>query len=99
MGKSSRVADEDSIRGGGTVDEAQIFVRDGGNAGERLPLGISVLYGVLIRAPLSILSACFVQPRVSSNGADGAWTSGDFARASEMNQLVVSDSIRYALLM
>lgn len=93
MRKSSRVADEAAFHGGGAADEAQIF-----NAGGR-PTGISVVCGLLIRAPISFLSSCFVHPRIG-NGADGAWaTSGDFARASEMNQLVVSDSIRYALLM
>ncbi|KAK4787896.1 hypothetical protein SAY86_011729 [Trapa natans] len=101
--KSPRVADEHSFSGGrdAVAGEEQVFVAEGGNAGGLpRPRISSVLYGVIIRAPLSVLSACLVQPPVGcNNGADIAWTSGDSTRASEMNQLVVSDSIRYALLM
>ncbi|PKI64210.1 hypothetical protein CRG98_015397 [Punica granatum] len=101
MRKSSRVIDADAYGGGRIMNEqghAQVLTRDGGDVDVGQNPGLSMVCGVLIRAPLSILSTCFVHPHVS-NRADGAWVSGDFARASEMNQLMVSDSIRYALLM
>ncbi|XP_010557691.1 PREDICTED: uncharacterized protein LOC104826613 [Tarenaya hassleriana] len=51
----------------------------------------------LMRIPLSILS-CFAVPRV--RGTDGLWVSGDYyARVSEVNHLMVSDGMRYAILM
>ncbi|KAL1225666.1 hypothetical protein V5N11_025764 [Cardamine amara subsp. amara] len=52
--------------------------------------------GVIIRFPLSIIS-CFAVPRV--NGTDGLWMSGDYASVSEVNSLMVSDGMRYAILM
>ncbi|KAJ0111487.1 hypothetical protein Patl1_01882 [Pistacia atlantica] len=61
--------------------------------GTELPI---LVHDTLVRAPLSIVS-CFSQPHV--NGADGVWVSGEFAQISEMNHLMVSDSMRYAILM
>jgi hypothetical protein len=93
MKKSPRVADE-SMFAGGNGAELPIYARDmerrrhGWN-------GFSFIYTVL-RAPIAILS-CFSHPHV--NGADGVWVSGEFAQLSEMNHLMVSDSMRYAILM
>ncbi|KOM52160.1 hypothetical protein LR48_Vigan09g081900 [Vigna angularis] len=33
------------------------------------------------------------------NGSDGVWVTGEFSQVSEMNHLMVSDSMRYAILM
>ncbi|KAK4743430.1 hypothetical protein SAY87_001431 [Trapa incisa] len=55
--------------------------------------GISAVY----RASASVL-ACFSGTRAI--GVDGVWASGEFGRVpSEMNHLMVSDSMRYAILM
>ncbi|KAE8075562.1 hypothetical protein FH972_014266 [Carpinus fangiana] len=87
MKKSPRVADESMFGAGGNGAEMERR-RHGWH-------GFSFLYTVL-RAPISILS-CFSHPHV--NGADGVWVSGEFAQLSEMNHLMVSDSMRYAILM
>ncbi|KAE8690160.1 protochlorophyllide reductase [Hibiscus syriacus] len=90
--KSHRVADENMVVGGG-----------GNNNGGEMPgfvdrrwNGLSVICSV-VRAPFTLVS-CFSQPHV--NGADGVWVSShEFAQISEMNHLMVSDSMRYAILM
>ncbi|XP_042519233.1 uncharacterized protein LOC122093031 [Macadamia integrifolia] len=96
MKKTARVADEnmvDVVR----EEEFPIFVhrrrRSHGWNNNGL---ISILYSI-VRAPFSLIS-CISHPTV--NGADGVWVSGDFnARISEMNHLMVNDSMRYAILM
>ncbi|XP_057508057.1 uncharacterized protein LOC130790987 [Actinidia eriantha] len=50
----------------------------------------------VVRAPISLLS-CLSQPHIS--GADGVWVSSELGRISEMNHLMVNDSLRYAILM
>ncbi|GMI69138.1 hypothetical protein like AT5G35732 [Hibiscus trionum] len=81
--KSHRVADENMV------------VADGGRPNGSWN-GLSVICSV-VRAPFSLVS-CFSQPHV--NGADGVWVSShEFAQISEMNHLMVSDSMRYAILM
>ncbi|XVF71789.1 hypothetical protein PTKIN_Ptkin12aG0067300 [Pterospermum kingtungense] len=91
--KSPRVADENMF-GGNNNNEAEmpIFIdrRSRGSWN-----GLSVICSV-VRAPFSLVS-CFSQPQV--NGADGVWVSSEFAQISEMNHLMVSDSMRYAILM
>ncbi|XWS47347.1 hypothetical protein CRYUN_Cryun14cG0144700 [Craigia yunnanensis] len=98
--KSPRVADENMFGGANNNNnnnnnnraEMPIFI-------DRRPRGswngLSVICSV-VRAPLSLVS-CFSQPHV--NGADGVWMSSEFAQISEMNHLMVSDSMRYAILM
>lgn len=84
-----RVADESSI----------------GN-GPELPVGgqqlshrhtawsaISSLYHIL-RAPM-VLMGCIDPNQI--NGADDMWVSGEFSTTSEMNYLMVRDSMRYAI--
>ncbi|KAK3184475.1 hypothetical protein Dsin_031761 [Dipteronia sinensis] len=105
--KSPKVADENMMLGAGGAGGNVII----NNNGAEVPIlvheihtrarggrwnAFSVIYSV-VRAPLSIIS-CFSQPHV--NGADGVWVSGgEFAQISEMNHLMVSDSMRYAILM
>lgn len=88
MRKSPRVADESMFgdQGNGVVNAGR--ARHGWN-------GFSVLCSIVL-APLSLLS-CLSYPPIS--GTDGVWVSGDIARISEMNHLMVSDSMRYAILM
>ncbi|KAJ4730162.1 Zinc finger and BTB domain-containing protein [Melia azedarach] len=105
--KSPRVADENmlsAVNGAHPHQNIPIFVHDLNNRRRRRRRGsssgpgwnaFSLIYGV-VRVPLSIIS-CFSQPHV--NGADGVWVSGEFAQISEMNHLMVSDSMRYAILM
>ncbi|XVF31857.1 hypothetical protein REPUB_Repub17cG0030400 [Reevesia pubescens] len=94
--KSPRVADEHMYGIGGNNNnnggEMPIFIdrRSRGSWN-----GISVICSV-VRAPLSLVS-CFSQPH--ANGADGVWVSTEFAQITEMNHMMVSDSMRYAILM
>ncbi|XP_022769943.1 uncharacterized protein LOC111313521 [Durio zibethinus] len=93
--KSPRVADENMFGGAGNNNngaEMPIFI-DGRSRGSWN--GLSVICSV-VRAPLSLVS-CFSEPHV--NGADGVWVSSEFAQISEMNHLMVSDSLRYAILL
>ncbi|CAL5403371.1 unnamed protein product [Camellia sinensis] len=90
MKKSPRVADENMF-GDGNRTELPIFAgRSGWN-------GFSVILSV-VGAPFSLFS-CLSQPRI--NGGDGVWVSGthELARMSEINHLMVNDSMRYAILM
>ena len=91
--KSPRVADE-SMFGGLNGAEFPILVPDMNRS--RRWNGLSSAIFRIVLAPFSILS-CSSQPHV--NGADGLWVTGEFAQLSEMNQLMVNDSMRYAILM
>ncbi|CAL5192033.1 unnamed protein product [Lathyrus oleraceus] len=91
MKKSSKVADENMYEGGERGVEVAIF----GGERARRQHGWSVIFAIL-QAPISILS-CVSNPRV--NGSDGVWTSGEFAQISEINHIMVNDSMRYAILM
>ncbi|XP_004242667.1 uncharacterized protein [Solanum lycopersicum] len=88
MGKSPRVADENmtNICRGGTTSRS---------TRQHNWNGFSIICGVF-RAPLALFS-CLNHPRI--NGTDGVWVSGEFSQISEMNHLMVSDSMRYAILM
>lgn len=90
MKKSTKVADESMFIEGNGVEFPVIarHTRHGYN-------GLSLVYSIL-RAPLSLLSCISSHPHGS---ADGAWVSSDLARISEVNHLMVSDSMRYAILM
>ncbi|XP_010112813.2 uncharacterized protein LOC21402958 [Morus notabilis] len=97
--KSPRVADE-SMFGGGT-NQAELPIMD-----RRSPprwKGFAIICSV-VRAPILSLFSCFSQPHSHVNGGNnftayGVWASGEFAQISEMNHLMVSDSMRYAILM
>ena len=91
--KSSRVADENMFEAGNGA-ELPIFERERGRRQHGWS-GFSLIYNIL-HAPISILS-CVSHPQV--NGSDGVWVSGEFAQISEMNHLMVNDSMRYAILM
>lgn len=95
MRKSPRIADESMFADGNGAAELPIFVHRTDRRRARWN-AFSILHEV-IRAPLSLLS-CLSYPN-TINGADGAWASSELALISEMNQLVVNDSLRYAILM
>ncbi|KDP30860.1 hypothetical protein JCGZ_13803 [Jatropha curcas] len=96
--KSPRVADE-SMFGGMNINNGTefpiIFARE--TAG-RQRIGFSAIFRIVL-APFSLLSCFSSQPH--ANGVDGLWVSGrhEFAQISEMNHLMVNDSMRYAILM
>ncbi|XP_061352591.1 uncharacterized protein LOC133297459 [Gastrolobium bilobum] len=91
--KGSRVADENMFEAGNEV-ELPMFRRDRGRRQHGWS-GFSLIYSIL-HAPISILS-CVSNPQ--ANGSDGVWVSAEFAQVSEMNHLMVNDSMRYAILM
>ncbi|KAI5565712.1 hypothetical protein POPTR_014G162400v4 [Populus trichocarpa] len=91
--KSPRVADE-SMFGVMNGAEFPILVRDMNRTQSWNAL--SALLRIVL-APFSIPSCFSSQPHV--HGADGLWVTGEFAQLSEMNHLMVNDSMRYAILM
>ncbi|KAI4384936.1 hypothetical protein MLD38_003020 [Melastoma candidum] len=96
--RSGRVADEGAFGGGIGLNHEVVL----GVTGQRSPTrgrlvrgGLAIVSRV-IRVPNSLLS-CVARPNVV-NDLDGAWVSGrDFVNVSEMNHLVVDDSMRYAM--
>lgn len=93
--KSPRVADETMLNG---AHPLPMFVHGMNRRSRRdaLNLAFSIIYTV-VRVPVEVFS-CFSQPHVNG-AADGSWVSGEFTQISEMNHLMVSDSLRYAILM
>ncbi|XP_004491205.1 uncharacterized protein [Cicer arietinum] len=84
--KSSKVADENMFQQGNEHERVR-----------RSQNGWGGVISNILQAPISILS-CVSHPRV--NGSDGVFvTGGEFSQISEMNHLMVSDSMRYAILM
>ncbi|XP_057525957.1 uncharacterized protein LOC130805278 [Amaranthus tricolor] len=57
--------------------------------------GLSVI-STIFRIPFSILS-CFSQHH--GNATDAIWVTGEMVRTSEIDHLMISDSMRYAILM
>ncbi|KAI3907340.1 hypothetical protein MKW98_010690 [Papaver atlanticum] len=97
--KSSRVGDENMIRNGNIV-EVPMFDNEVDRRRHHHQLNglSSILYGI-IKAPFAILSGA-VSHYPQANGVDGAWAmSGEFGRMSEMNNLMINDSMRYAIYM
>ncbi|KAI6672667.1 hypothetical protein NL676_000573 [Syzygium grande] len=95
--KSSKVADE-AMLGGGNRTDLPIFAQDPDGRSAHGWGGLPVLLYGIFRATAAVIS-CFSPPHV--NGADGVWVSShEFGhQVSEMNHLIVSDSMRYAILM
>ncbi|KAL5581724.1 hypothetical protein UlMin_014166 [Ulmus minor] len=105
MRKSPRVADESMFGDGNNQVEFPINPHDHDHdhhMQRRSWKGFSIIYGV-VRAPILSLFSCFSQAHhVNGSGSAstyGVWVSGEFAQISEMNHLMVSDSMRYAILM
>ncbi|XP_076923034.1 uncharacterized protein LOC143585021 [Bidens hawaiensis] len=92
MWKSHKVADENMLgeENGTEFPIIAHHTRQGRN-------GFSVIHSI-VKAPLSLVSYISSHPHI--NGAtDGVWVLGDHTRVSEVNHLMVSDSMRYAILM
>ncbi|KAF7815539.1 hypothetical protein G2W53_029508 [Senna tora] len=93
MKKSSRVADENMFTGGNARDH-----REGGR--RRHHQGFSIIVHTILQAPISILSCVSLS---DNYGSDGFWASGggDYStlHLSDMNHMIVSDSMRFAILM
>ncbi|PIA38345.1 hypothetical protein AQUCO_02800198v1 [Aquilegia coerulea] len=83
MKKTSRVADENMFG-------------DGDGAVARRGWNVVSVVESIVQGPLSLFT-CVTQPHV--NGADGMWASGEFGRMSDINHLMVTDGMRYAILM
>ncbi|KAL6999947.1 hypothetical protein U1Q18_001101 [Sarracenia purpurea var. burkii] len=100
MMKSPRVADESMFGDGNVVNGApELAIGEDGRrrAGRN---GFSIICSV-VRAPISLLSwlSHHHHHHHRFNGADGAWSSSELARISDMNHLMVNDSMRYAILL
>ena len=102
--KSPRVADESMF--GGANNPAELPIMDRIRSPPRWK-GLAIICSAF-RAPILSLFSCFSQPPhhqvhggINNNNinAYGVWASGEFAQISEMNHLMVSDSMRYAILM
>lgn len=91
--KSPRVADENMFGDNGNGAAIPILAQ---NRTRQRWCGLTVICSI-VRAPLLLLS-CLSHPHI--NNADGVLVmSGELAHISDMNHLMVSDSMRYAILM
>ncbi|XP_073147805.1 uncharacterized protein [Henckelia pumila] len=88
MKKTSRVVDE-SFVGGGI-----------GGRPSRSRWSHGLLSGIvcgILRASFTLISCVSQHPQIS--GTDGMWVSAELTQTSELNHLIVRDSMRYAILM
>nr|XP_043626024.1 uncharacterized protein LOC122597500 [Erigeron canadensis] len=94
MRKSPKVADENMF-GEGNGTEFPIIGHHTTRQGRN---GLSLIHSI-VKAPLSLVSCLSFHNGTTTTTADGVWVSGDLTRISEVNHLMVSDSMRYAILM
>lgn len=87
MKKSPKVADENMLGEGNGTHEFPINTRQGRS-------GLSLLQRI-VKAPLTLLSCLSSHPHTT----EGVWVSGELRRISDVNHLLVNDSMRYAILM
>ncbi|KAL8209128.1 hypothetical protein R6Q59_033485 [Mikania micrantha] len=93
MKKSCKVVDESMFRAGSEPE----FPNMAQHTRVRLLSHFGLIYNI-IKAPLSLLS-CLSSHSHVSGATDGVWVSGELARMSEVNHLMVNDSMRYLILM
>ncbi|XP_076904707.1 uncharacterized protein LOC143560254 [Bidens hawaiensis] len=93
MKKSPKVADESMFVEGNGLE----FPNMAQHTRQRFSTHLTLIYNI-IRAPLSLLSCLSSQTGISG-ATDGVWVSGELARMSEVNHLMVNDSMRYVILM
>lgn len=93
MKKSPKVADE-SMFG---EENGHEFPNMAQHTRQGFSSGLSLIYNI-VRAPLALLS-CLSSHHHISGATDGVWMSGELAQMSEVNHLMVNDSLRYAILM
>ncbi|KAL9248115.1 hypothetical protein vseg_021474 [Gypsophila vaccaria] len=91
--KSPKVADETMFPGFDT--ELPVYVHENNQPGRQPRAGLVAIHAI-ISIPLSILS--WFSSRHGS-AADGIWVTGDMMRTTEVDHLMVSDGMRYAILM
>ncbi|KAK1423987.1 hypothetical protein QVD17_19298 [Tagetes erecta] len=93
MKKSPKVADESMFGEGNRPEFPNVaqYTREG------LSSGFGIIYNI-IKAPLTLLSCLSSHPHISG-ATDGVWVSGELARTSEANNLMVNDSMRYIILL
>ncbi|XP_021742536.1 uncharacterized protein LOC110708658 [Chenopodium quinoa] len=91
--KSPKVADE-AMFGNGMGTIMPIYADEVEQ--NRQPWNGLLVFYTIVRIPFSILS-CFSKRH--GNTADRTWVTGDTMRTSEIDHLMVSDSMRYAILM
>ncbi|XP_038703373.1 uncharacterized protein LOC119999725 [Tripterygium wilfordii] len=87
MKKSPRIADESAL-------DLHHHHRDNMNNDVRSRERLLWVLSSIVRAPFSCFSS---QHHVSD--ADRVWASGEYVEISEINHIMVSDSMRYAVLM
>ncbi|CAI9787135.1 unnamed protein product [Fraxinus pennsylvanica] len=94
MKKRSRVVDENSFH---NLDELpHIDMERRRSRGGWHSNGLAAALYCIIRTPFSLIS-CLLNPQM--NGTDDMWMSAELPRISEVNHLMVRDSMRYAILM
>ncbi|KAI9083714.1 hypothetical protein K1719_034303 [Acacia pycnantha] len=112
MKKSPRVADENmfAAAGGGGGGNTGGDYREGGGRRRRRSKGWSLIHSILL-APVSVILCVSSNNNNGDYGYygasgstgnvinDGFWGSGDYEHFSDMNQMIVSDSMRFAILM
>lgn len=96
MKKRSRVVDENIFHNLDELPRIDIERRRSGGGWHSNGLA-AVLY-CIIRAPFSLIS-CLSKSNPRMNGTDGMWMSAEMPQISEVNHLMVIDSMRYAILM
>lgn len=96
MKKRSRVVDENIFHNLDELPRIDIERRRSGGGWHSNGLA-AVLY-CIIRAPFSLIS-CLSKSNPRMNGTDGMWMSAEMPQISEVNHLMVRDSMRYAILM
>ncbi|KAK9691302.1 hypothetical protein RND81_09G188200 [Saponaria officinalis] len=93
--KSPKVADEAMFH---DPDRAEISIYGRQSTRTRpIKAGFSVI-STIVRVPFSVLS-CFCYHHGNNRVLDGMWVSSDIVRNSEIDHLMVRDSMRYAILM
>ncbi|KAK9691913.1 hypothetical protein RND81_09G228300 [Saponaria officinalis] len=93
--KSPKVADETMFPGYDTELPPVYDVHEMNQGRQSSRAGLVAIYAIF-SIPLSILS--WFSSR-HGNAADGIWVTGDMMRTTEVDHLMVSDGMRYAILM
>uniref|UniRef100_A0A7C8YV05 Uncharacterized protein n=1 Tax=Opuntia streptacantha TaxID=393608 RepID=A0A7C8YV05_OPUST len=98
--KSPKVADETMF---GISNEEEfgvaVYAHDI-NRGTRQPRSKGFLViSMIVRVPFSLLSCFNYHHGHGISGHDGLWVTGEMVRTAEIDHLMVSDSMRYAILM
>ncbi|CAH1425812.1 unnamed protein product [Lactuca virosa] len=91
MKKSPKVADENMLGEGNGTHEFPVNMAHHTRQGRS---GLSLIHSI-VKAPLTLVSCLSSHPHTT----EGVWVSGELRRISDVNHLMVNDSMRYAILM